>query len=699
MIGPSHDHRYDAGREPPSLDRLPVLVWATGVDAQGTYFNPAWGDFTGRREEELLSDGWLASVHANDRAAVAVAHKACHERNVGFELEYRLRGADGRYHQVLARGSHAPDHGAGACVAAAIDITARWRADAALSQRLARTNQENARLAALQSLTANLAALTEPNQVAEVVLGQGVTELGATTASLCLLCDDGETFEVAAHVGYPDEVTDCWGRFPAASLTPAGDVLRERSGIYISTLAELYRRYPIFEQDAVVGDQALAVLPLVTATTGPLGAMVFGFARSRQFPAADRRLLDALAAQAATALARARARVALERARGQLAFLAAASERLAGSLDLEETLATVADLAVPRLADRCWISLARSDEHLEAIRQAGFGAAVVHPLRARGQLFGALALANRAGHSMADQDRVLAEELAARAAVAIDNARLYADQVTLAQRLQASLLPPSLPAIDGLDLAARYAPAGDGAEVGGDFYDCIRLSRTRLLLVMGDVKGKGVDAAVLTGMARHSIRAVAGSDRGPADILAALNRALYRQEAERMPEVMADAPWEDTEPRFCTILAVSLTRRGHHFHAAVASAGHPLPLLRYADGRVTSVGRAGTMLGILPRVELPEVTVTLDPGMLLVCYTDGVSERHDGPRFFGEEGITAVLAGAAGAAHEAACAIERAARSFPSQGEVRDDMAILAVGITRDDKTRTSNKKAPKRLD
>jgi len=626
-----------------------------------------------------------------------------------------------------------------------------------LGDQLAQVKEENARLASLQALTASLAALTAPSEVAEVVLGQGVAELGATTASLCLFCDDGETLEVAAHVGYPAAVTDRWGRFPLASDTPAGEAVRENAGIYISTLEELYTRYPIFLGDAVVGDQAMVALPLVTAGTGPMGAMVFGFAQSRAFPEADRQLLNALASQASTALARTRSRVSLEAARNQLAFLADASERLAASLDLDQTLATVADLALPRLADRCGVyllvkgqvesrlwapddpdyvatlaghpiavsdgagigavlrtgrrwfaptlddamvaALARSDEHLEALRRLGFGAAIVLPLRARGKLFGALALNNRSGRPMTDQDQALAEELAARAAVAIDNARLYADQVRRSQRLQASLLPPSLPVIDGLDLAALYAPAGDGTEVGGDFYDCIRLSTNRVLLVVGDVKGKGIDAAVLTGMARHVIRAVADSQRSPGAILATLNRVLFRQESDRMSGVPATpaararpAPldptgyleagyWEATEPRFCTILAVSLTRRGRAFDAVVASAGHPLPLLRLPGGRVRPLGQAGPMIGIQPHIDLPQATETLRAGALLVCYTDGVSECHDGQRFFDEEGIVAVLGGARGPAEGVAAEIERAARTFTPSGDVKDDMAILAVGI------------------
>jgi serine phosphatase RsbU (regulator of sigma subunit) len=799
------------------------MVSVTGSGAEGRSFNVAWQEFTGEPLDALLGQAWLGAVHPDDRAAVVAAHHECGVRGVAFELEYRLRAADGSFRWVLSRGSvdtakladpaggdgaradgvggdgAGADGAGGDCVAVALDVTERRRVERERTDLLASSSEDNARLASLQALTSSLAALTRPADVAEVVLGRGVAELGAATGSLCLLGDDGQTMEVTAQVGYPPELTERWGRFPLSSATPAGDAIRQGSGIYLSTLDELHAQYPIFGGAAQVGDQAVAVLPLTSDDAGVLGAMVFGFAEAREFSPGERRLLDALAAQAAIALARTRSRAALEAARAQLAFLADASERLAASLDLDQTLATTASLAVPRLADRCGVYLLvegrvqsrmwapaddevelgalerwpvaltdttgigavlrtgerifaptiddemvgtsiRSEEQRQVLRQIGVGAAVIVPLRARGRLLGALALVNRSGHSMSEQDRAVADELAARAAVAIDNAQLYATQVSLAHRLQASLLPPSLPVVEGLDLAARYAPAGDGAEVGGDFYDCIRLSRNRLLLVVGDVQGKGVDAAGLTGMARHVIRAVATTKQRPADVLAALNDALFRQESERSAggsprRSSEDAPTraggrvsarggsggpsggalggptgaapgdalgaaegaaagaaeprvaegrssgECDEPRFCTVLAVSLTRRGRDFHAVVASAGHPLPLLRSPDGQVTTIGQPGQLLGILPTVQLPQVDVTLTPGSLLVCYTDGVSECHEGRRFFDEEGMIAIIAKADGPAGAVAAAVEEAARAFTPGGVVKDDMAILAVGV------------------
>jgi PAS domain S-box-containing protein len=728
-------------------------MWATGENAAGRWFNAAWHQFTGVPDDQLMAAGWLRRIHPDDREAVVTAHHRCHVEGVPFELEYRVAGGDGREHWVLAHGS--PDHGGG-CAAVAFVITDRHQREAEMAARLAQALEENNRVRSLQALTASLGAVTDPENVAKVILSQGVDALGAATGSLCLVAEDGETLEVTAQVGYPPQVGERWGRFPLSAATPVGDAVRTGEGVFVSAKEELHARYPIFGGLDMVADQAVAVLPLANPGADPLGAMVFGFERQRRFSSEERFLLQSLADQATTALSRTRSRAALENARAELAFLADASQRLAGSLDMEHTLATVAELAVPRLADRCGIYLlvdnrmqsrlwsptgpepasipeagwmgdrpsaastvalgpvlrtrrslmgpiadrevvaaVRSVERRDAPNRDGFGPAVVLPLRARGQLVGALVLVNRADHTMTDHDRALAEQLASRAGVAIDNAQLYAGQVSLAHRLQANLLPPSLPVVEGLDLAARYAPSGDGAEVGGDFYDCIRTSRNRLLLVVGDVKGKGVEAAGLTGMARHVIRTMASMEGRPRAILASLNDALFRQEADRaagepatfaMASGGAPLSWEersdDSEPRFCTVLVVSLTRRQTGFHALIASAGHPLPLLRHPDGHVETVGQAGQLLGILPTIELPETSVTLPRGSLLLCYTDGVSECHEGEQFFDEEGIAVVLNRTGGGpASVAAAAIERAARACTPTGEVSDDMAILAVGV------------------
>jgi len=716
------------------------MVWLAGPNGAGLFFNAGWLDFTGRTLDHELGRGWLDSVHPEDREAVVSAFE---ERGDGpaHEVDFRLRRADAAYRSIVARVAPraSASSGPSGYVAAAIDVTERRHIEAGRTALLEEANEANARLAALHDLTARLGTLTRPEEVAAVVLGQGVSELGGASGSLCLLTADGASLQVAAQVGYSDYVTDVWATFALAAPTPAGDAVRSAEPVYLSTREELHARYPIFGGRSSVGSGALAVLPLTTPGQESLGAMVFGFAEPREFSPADRRMLLALATQAANALARTQSRAALEAAREQLSYLADASARLGSSLDLAQTAATVASLAVPRLSDRCSLYLlrdgeidhmvlhpaepdadirlflarypvdlaapagvgavlrtgqpefvpevdeamlaagARSDEHHELMRRIGFGAVLILPLSARGRIVGALALTNATGRAMTQTERALAGELAARAAVAVDNALLFARHADVAGRLQASLLPPTLPAIAGLDLAARYSSAGEGIEVGGDFYDCVAAGEGRWLLVVGDVKGKGVEAAAQTGMARHTLRAAAIKEMGPAAALRLLNDALLRHEDERLTDDPDD--WEAGEPRFCTATAVALRRTAGGFEATIASAGHPLPLLARPNGVAGPVGRPGDALGIQPIVDLPQTTVVLAPEAVLVCFTDGVSECHAQGSFFGEAGIAGVLNESTGSARGIAEEIESAARRFTAEGVSRDDMAILVARV------------------
>lgn len=437
------------------------------------------------------------------------------------------------------------------------------------------------------------------------------------------------------------------------------------------------------------------------------------------------------------------ARLDAERARDRLAFLAHASSTLAtATLDLEATLARVVELAVPRLGDWCAIHLvdergelrpltvahqdpanaglarrleamavtpggtltevvrtgrprvthrvseealarvARGPVHLDLLRQARIRSSAAFPLRARGRVVGTLALATQDARTLDDDDLLLAEELALRAATAIDNARLFTERSRVARSLQASLLPTGLPSIPGLDLGASYSPAGEGIEVGGDFYDVVSVGG-RWLLVVGDVRGKGVDAAAITGMARHTIRSIAMAETRPSAILAHLNRVLLAADAERSLALdpLTHDLWQLTEPRFCTVAVAVVEPRPTGTSVVVCSAGHPLPVLVRPGGPIEPLGRAGDLLGAMADIELHEVEAELGPGDLLVCLTDGVLERHDGRRFFEERGVASALSATAG--HHAAAvaaAIEEAARSFVDRPP-HDDMAVLVLRV------------------
>lgn len=247
----------------------------------------------------------------------------------------------------------------------------------------------------------------------------------------------------------------------------------------------------------------------------------------------------------------------------------------------------------------------------------------------------------------------------------------------LARTLQASLLPPTLPEIAGVELAAEYRPLGEGIEVGGDFYDAFPSGRQEeWALVVGDVCGKGAQAAAVTALARHTLRAAALRARRPAVILSVLNEVMLREPAERP---------------FLTAVYLVL-RPGRSDPAAgpegvavtLAVAGHPLPLLLRADGSVHEVGEPGSLVGVLEDPELTDVSVELQPGDTMVLYTDGVTEARAGSLLFGDARLRAALARCVGLrAGEISTALTDAVGRF-QQGPPRDDLALLVLQATSD---------------
>jgi sigma-B regulation protein RsbU (phosphoserine phosphatase) len=248
------------------------------------------------------------------------------------------------------------------------------------------------------------------------------------------------------------------------------------------------------------------------------------------------------------------------------------------------------------------------------------------------------------------------------------NAAVAAERDRVASALEANLLPPVLPRIDGVDLAARYRAAGP-SDVGGDFYDAFPLAGGRWAVVVGDVAGSGPDAAAMTGVARYSIRAIAPSESRPAAVLARLNEALLRQA---------------TDDRFLTAVLACIDPAGDQgLRIELASGGHPPPLVLGDDETVTAVDTAGgTLLGTLPMTDLRDVAVALAPGDALVLYTDGVVEARDAEgRQFGQDGLAALLATCAGrSAAGIARRVELAVLAHSPN--LADDMAIVVIRAT-----------------
>jgi PAS domain S-box-containing protein len=425
--------------------------------------------------------------------------------------------------------------------------------------------------------------------------------------------------------------------------------------------------------------------------------------------------------------ARARADAERERLLERAAFLAEASATFDAVLDEERTLDALARLSVRDLAETCVIVLggsvgtvrrvatvARDPEDDAKLRElverypfadrrshplfqvlgSGRSRLLAHPegptipavdarhqelmdhftikstalvpLRARGRTLGVLALGFG---SVVDVDMLpLLEDLARRAALAIDNANLYGERANVARTLQRSLLPPVLPEVPGIDVAARYVAAGEGNEVGGDFYDCFPTRDGDWAVVIGDVCGKGAEAAAVTALARYTVRASAmlHSD-SPHVVLQDLNDAIRR---------------ESTHSRFCTVLYVSLSFDGDVVRGCVASGGHPLPLILRSDGRVETAGLPGTLLGILPDPEIRPQQLVLRPGDSLILYTDGVIEASPLDDRFGPEHLARCVSECHGRAPVAiARHIEDAVLNVQG-GTVRDDVAVLVLRVS-----------------
>jgi len=367
-------------------------------------------------------------------------------------------------------------------------------------------------------------------------------------------------------------------------------------------------------------------------------------------------------------------------------FLAEASALLASSLDYQQTLRNVAELAVPEVADWCAVDLMDEDgdrdsvavahvdparlelarelrgyeperldpdqglglvfrtgesllypeipdellvegavdeRHLELLRAVGFRSALVVPVRLGERILGALTLVTSdSGRVLDEFDQQLAEQVAARAAVAIENSRLYSQRSSIARTLQQSLLPEQLPEIPGYELASFYLPAMEGSLVGGDFYDVWPVGDSWLVII-GDVTGKGVDAAALTSLVRHTMRTASEFLTSPAELLARVDATLKQR-----PTLSV-----------CTALCVRLSDD----RATVAVGGHPLPLYLTRD-RVTTLGEHGPLLGAFADVAWDDVTVEFEAGSTLLAYTDGITDAIDGSgRRFGVERLGTAL--------------------------------------------------------
>ncbi|MBB2989197.1 serine phosphatase RsbU (regulator of sigma subunit) [Mycolicibacterium iranicum] len=321
-----------------------------------------------------------------------------------------------------------------------------------------------------------------------------------------------------------------------------------------------------------------------------------------------------------------------------------------------------------------WIDPASVPDWLVPVGFTGqVGSVVITPLPGHGVPAGALVLLRRNSQTaFSEGEEIFARLFAARAGAALSAARLYAEQSAITRTLMRDLLPPQLHRLDGIELAGGYRASEDHEAIGGDFYDVHPPVKPgdETLVVLGDVCGKGLEAAVLTGKIRNTLQALAPLADDHLRVLKLLNSALLSV--------------DDT--RFATLVLVSVTRRDGQVELRLTSAGHLAPLIVRNDGRVEEVDTRGTLIGVMPQIRARTVQTVLAPGETCLLFTDGVTEARGGPLgtdLFGEQRLAAALAECAGLPAEAV--VERIMMLTTQwvNEQAHDDIAVVAITAPR----------------
>jgi PAS domain S-box-containing protein len=539
--------------------------------------------------------------------------------------------------------------------------------DAGSSRR--RAQRLTDRLTRLARVTAELLRADDATEVTAIVTGHMADAAGATVASLSVLVAEDRLKLLGIHGGRAGAELR-WQTFSLAG-TPAGDCLTARRPLILIGRDEIQRRYPDIES-AADGERSLVCLPLLVGDR-PIGVATLSFPGRRDFDGAELDFFNVMSDTCAQALDRVQALADVADQSAKLAFLAEATEELASSLDYEATLTNVAALAVPQIADWCSIALgvdgelhtlavahvdpakvalARefqeryppdpdaprgtyqvfrtgqseltpeiTDEMLDAseldaeqvslIRELNLRSAMAVPLVANNRVLGVITwVAGDQGRRFDESDIAFAEDLARRAAVAIDNAQLHTELREMALRLQRAVLPAALPQLPGWEVAAHYSPAGH-LDAGGDFYDVIPLDGGRVAMFIGDVMGRGVHAAAAMAQMRASIRALVAVDPEPQAVLTRLDKVFEHYEMEQLVTM---------------VYAVMDPARDE---VTIANAGHPPPVRLSADGHAEQLTLTEDVLLGVGAVERSTVTHPFAPGDALLAFTDGLIERRN----------------------------------------------------------------------
>jgi hypothetical protein len=338
------------------------------------------------------------------------------------------------------------------------------------------------------------------------------------------------------------------------------------------------------------------------------------------------------------------------------------NQRWPAQYDETRGLGAVIRTGEPRLireiTDEMLAGSAQDPEHLAILREVGLNSAMIAPIRSGERILGALSFVSCTSRRFDERDLALAADLGRQTGVIVDSAELQAAQTHIAQTLQAGLIPRSLPEVDGWEVSSAYRAAGRAVEVGGDFYDLLSFDGG-WAAVIGDVVGKGAEAAALTALARHTLAAIVAATGDVGYALQVLNRRLRER--------------SDDYRSLCTVAAVVMTDDDQ---VTILSAGHPLPVLR-RGAAAWPVGQPSPMLGYIDDVQLLRGPVEVEPGDQLILYTDGVLDAIGASGRFGEARLLETvrsLGDGAAAAHRILEAIDGFRDAH--QG---DDIAILSL--------------------
>jgi serine phosphatase RsbU (regulator of sigma subunit) len=572
------------------------------------------------------------------------------------------------------------------------------------------------RLTRLARVTSEFVMADTVEEVSGIVVNHGAEAVGAMVATMTLLCDDGETVRMAAISGGAPVDRDAWSTFPLSARTPSGEAIRTGQRVVITGHDAMRQRYSDIPD---VGARAIVTLPLRRGARS-VGAIAMLFANERVLEVFEVEFLEILADTCAQTLDRIVAQQDASRQSTMLAFLAGAATELASSLDYEVTLNSVAKLAVPTFADWCAIDVvddgrlrrvavahvdpakirlatelaeryppdrdaprgawhvmrtgqselvaditdemvtagAVDEEHERLIRALHLRSALTVPLVARGRVLGVITLvAAESERHYTSEDVTLAEELATRAAVSLDNSELHSQTLAAAVQLQNAVLPHDLSVSEGWELALHYSPSGR-TEVGGDFYDAIELDDGRLVMFVGDVMGRGVGAAAAMAQVRAAVRAYVALDPRPDVVLGRLDEMFELYQGEQL------------------VTLLYLVADPARDQVAVGNAGHPPPLVLTRDGTLVQAALAnGAPLNVAPQ-QRTATTLPFGVGDTLVAFTDGLIERRGEDITDGQMRIGRAMTTLAGKRLADALPVLVAEVGDPSRD---DDVAALAI--------------------